>query len=157
MTQRKEFEAWWGAAPIELQPMQPRTHEDALSAWVWRAWQAAQAAQPAQIPDAQQPFGWYDPSEDKFSRDRDAHKRGATLWLMFSDAVAPYHMPAAGEMVQQPCTPEEAARICSTLGPVPDGKTWAQHMVDTARTGWVPSTMGHAEYLVEPWPILGGS
>lgn len=73
------------------------------------------------------------------------------------DAVAPYHMPDAGEMVQLPCTPDEAARICSTLGPVPDGKTWAQHMVDTARTGWVPSTMGHAEYLVEPWPILGGS
>lgn len=67
-------------------------------------------------------------------------------------------MPAEpGEKAQPMCTPEEAARICSTLGPVPDGKTWAQHMVDTARTGWVPSTMGHAEYLVEPWPILGWS
>lgn len=159
--QREEFEAWvreYGNYPRrpELKTSDGAYHYLHTES-EWRAWQAAQAAQPAQIPDAQQPFGWYDPSEDKFSRDRDAHKRGATLWLMFSDAVAPYHMPAAGEMVQQPCTPEEAARICSTLGPVPDGKTWAQHMVDTARTGWVPSTMGHAEYLVEPWPILGGS
>ena len=55
MTPREEFEAWWGQAPIELQPMQPRTHEDALSAWVWKAWQAAQAAQPdfrTQLDDA---------------------------------------------------------------------------------------------------------
>jgi len=37
-------------------------------------------------PEPQQPFGWYDPSEDKFSRDRDAHKRGATLWAVYRDA-----------------------------------------------------------------------
>ena len=54
MTQREAFEAWWGwwgQAPVELQPLQPRTREDTLSAWVWEAWQAAQAAQPArQVP-----------------------------------------------------------------------------------------------------------
>ena len=53
MTQREAFEAWWGRwgqAPVELQPLQPRTREDTLSAWVWEAWQAAQAAQPAQVP-----------------------------------------------------------------------------------------------------------
>lgn len=42
------------------------------------------AAQPSTAP--QQPFGWYDPSEDKFSRDREAHKRGATLWAVYRDA-----------------------------------------------------------------------
>lgn len=45
---------------------------------------AAQDTSQKEAP--QQPFGWYDPSEDKFSRDREAHKRGATLWRVYRDA-----------------------------------------------------------------------
>lgn len=33
------FEAWWGQRPVE-----PRSAEDTLSAWVWMAWQAATLA-----------------------------------------------------------------------------------------------------------------
>lgn len=51
MTQREAFEAWWGQAPVELQPLQPRTREDTLSAWVWEAWQAAQAIVQPAVPD----------------------------------------------------------------------------------------------------------
>lgn len=35
------FEAWWGQRPVELVPLEQRSAEDALSAWVWLAWQAA--------------------------------------------------------------------------------------------------------------------
>lgn len=43
----------------------------------------AQAVQPAQ-----QPFAWYDPSADKFTRDRDdpSMNRGAVLWRLYRDA-----------------------------------------------------------------------
>jgi hypothetical protein len=37
----------------------------------------------------QQPFGWYDPTEDTFSRDIDASKRGATIWPLYRDAGMP--------------------------------------------------------------------
>lgn len=113
----------------------------------------AQAAQPAHhLPEA----------GNMVAQPARAQPAQADLQAAFAKGMAcrpaSAQMPAEpGEKAQPMCTPEEAARICSTLGPVPDGKTWAQHMVDTARTGWVPSTMGHAEYLVEPWPILGWS
>jgi len=136
--QREDFEAWvreYGNYPRrpELKTSDGAYHYLHTES-EWRAWQAAQAAQPAQA-DLQAAFA-----------------KGMAC------RPASAQMPAEpGEKAQPMRTPEEAARICSTLGPVPDGKTWAQHMVDTARTGWVPSTMGHAEYLVETWPILGGS
>lgn len=43
----------------------------------------AQAVQPAQ-----QPFAWYDPSADRFTRDMDdpSMNRGAVLWRLFLDA-----------------------------------------------------------------------
>lgn len=38
----------------------------------------------------QKPFAWYDPSADKFTRDRDdpSMNRGAVLWRLFLDAGA---------------------------------------------------------------------
>ena len=48
MTQREQFEAWWGEAPTELAPLNSRIQEETLSAWVWSAWQAAQAQAAAQ-------------------------------------------------------------------------------------------------------------
>ena len=42
--ERERFEAWWGQKPVELVPLEPRSEEDKLSAWVWMAWQAATLA-----------------------------------------------------------------------------------------------------------------
>jgi hypothetical protein len=54
---REAFEAWWGEAPTELVPLQKRTPEEALSAWVWLAWQAGAAAERQKkitVPDQMQ-------------------------------------------------------------------------------------------------------
>jgi hypothetical protein len=50
--QLERFEAWWGEKPVELVPLEPRSAEDTLSAWVWLAWQAATIAA---IEDKQAP------------------------------------------------------------------------------------------------------
>ena len=41
MSDKEEFKKWWGEAPMELNPLRPRSQEEELSMWVWQAWQAA--------------------------------------------------------------------------------------------------------------------
>ncbi len=101
MTQREAFEAWWGQAPVELQPLQPRTREDTLSAWVWEAWQAAQAAQPArQVPTT----NYVQPVPDHCDR------------ITWRNRY--YHLPLAAELsaarAQEPLT--DATKASCALG-----------------------------------------
>ena len=135
--QREDFEAWVREHGNYPRRPELKTSDGAYhylhTESEWRAWQAAQAAQPAHhLPEAGNMV---------------AQPAQADLQAAFAKGMAcrpaSAQMPAEpGEKAQPMCTPEEAARICSTLGPVPDGKTWAQHMVDTARAGWQPLDAG---------------
>ena len=44
---KEAFQAWWGQAPIELEPLKPRSIDENVSVWAWQAWQAALSAVPA--------------------------------------------------------------------------------------------------------------
>lgn len=76
----------------------------------------------------QKPFAWYDPSADKFTRDRDdpSMNRGATLWRLFLDAPQMESLLVANER-------EQCARLCDEIASeIEFGSDWFGGRIDAA-------------------------
>lgn len=98
MNNRQAFEAWWGDAPIDIDPLSNENKEHEVAIWAWQAWQAALASQAQQTES--KPVAWGYAWQCKSVGDWRIEKLGEGC-IPPKDTLALYALPPASQVQQE--------------------------------------------------------